>query len=111
WYDNAKSYLAKCSETSTSHEGLLFIHGYNVSIDAALWRSAQLCHDLKFPGLMLCFSWASLGSTTGYPADEATVDWSAAHLKEYLTNVTENLGLTSLHIVAHSMGNRALLAV
>ncbi|WP_162868404.1 alpha/beta hydrolase, partial [Pseudomonas viridiflava] len=61
--------------------------------------------------LMLCFSWASLGSTTGYPADEATADWSAAHLKEYLTNVTENLGLTSLHIVAHSMGNRALLAV
>ncbi|HCR1236393.1 TPA: alpha/beta hydrolase [Pseudomonas aeruginosa] len=111
WYNNAKTYLAKISETSTGREGLLFIHGYNVTFDAALWRSAQLCHDLKFPGLMLCFSWASLGSTTGYPADEATVDWSAAHLKEYLTNVTENLGLTSLHIVAHSMGNRALLAV
>lgn len=111
WYDTAKTYLAELSETSNSREGLLFIHGYNVSFDAALWRSAQLCHDLKFPGLMLCFSWASLGSTTGYPADEATVDWSAAHLKEYLKNVTENLGLTSLHIVAHSMGNRALLAV
>lgn len=111
WYDHAKTFLAKLSESSTGREGLLFIHGYNVSFDAAMWRSAQLCHDLNFPGLMLCFSWASLGSTTGYPADEATVDWSAAHLKEYLTNVTENLGLTSLHIVAHSMGNRALLAV
>ena len=111
WYSSAKTYLDKLSETSTIHEGLLFIHGYNVSFDAALWRSAQLCHDLKFPGLMLCFSWASLGSTIGYPADEATVDWSAANLKEYLTNITENLGLTRLHIVAHSMGNRALLAV
>jgi esterase/lipase superfamily enzyme len=111
WYASAKTYLAKLSETSTSREGLLFIHGYNVSFDTALWRSAQLCHDLKFPGLMLCFSWASLGSTTCYPADEATVDWSAANLKEYLTNITENLGLTTLHIIAHSMGNRALLAV
>ncbi|MFC5694511.1 alpha/beta hydrolase [Pseudomonas sp. GCM10022186] len=112
WFESAKKQLATVLDQQSNHkEGLLFIHGYNVGFEEALWRSAQLRHDLKFPGLMLCFSWASLGSTKGYPADEATVDWSASNLKEYLTNVTQNLGLSALHIVAHSMGNRALLAV
>lgn len=113
WFTSAKEYLSHqgIGQDPSKKEGLLFIHGYNVGFDAALWRAAQLCHDLKFPGLMLCFSWASLGTPGGYPADEATVDWSAANLRQYLTHVTEQLGLSALHIVAHSMGNRALLSV
>ncbi|WP_339443041.1 alpha/beta hydrolase [Pseudomonas hunanensis] len=113
WFTSAKEYLTQqeIGHDPSRKEGLLFIHGYNVGFDAALWRAAQLCHDLKFPGLMLCFSWASLGTPGGYPADEATVDWSAGNLRQYLTHVTEHLGLSALHIVAHSMGNRALLSV
>jgi esterase/lipase superfamily enzyme len=113
WFTSAKEYLSHkgVGQDPSKQEGLLFIHGYNVGFEAALWRAAQLCHDLKFPGLMLCFSWASLGTPGGYPADEATVDWSAANLRQYLTHVTEQLGLSALHIVAHSMGNRALLSV
>lgn len=112
WTESARDYLSESFSRETGrNEGLLFIHGYNVSFDSALWRSTQLCHDLKFPGLMLCFSWASLGSTRSYTADEATIDWSASNLRDYLTNVTQNLGLSGLHIIAHSMGNRALLSV
>ncbi|MCK0545923.1 alpha/beta hydrolase [Pseudomonas syringae pv. aptata] len=113
WFTRARDYLSHqgIGQDPSKKEGLLFIHGYNVGFNAALWRAAQLCHDLKFPGLMLCFSWASLGTPGGYPADEATVDWSAGNLRQYLTHVTEQLGLSALHIVAHSMGNRALLSV
>lgn len=112
WFESARAYLSESfSRESGRNEGLLFIHGYNVNFESALWRSAQLCHDLKFPGLMLCFSWASFGSTRSYAVDEATIDWSAANLRDYLTNVTQNLGLSELHIIAHSMGNRALLSV
>lgn len=113
WLASAKGYLSKLElgHDPSRKEGLLFIHGYNVSFDAALWRAAQLCHDLKYPGMMLCFSWASLGIPGAYPADEATVDWSAGNLRQYLRHVTEELGLSALHIVAHSMGNRALLSV
>ena len=92
-------------------EGLLFIHGYNVSFNEAIWRAAQICHDLKFVGTMLCYSWSSSGKVLDYAADEATIDWSQEHLRKFLTEVTTNLGLSCLHIVAHSMGNRALLAV
>lgn len=113
WFTSAKEYLSHqgIGQNPSKNEGLLFIHGYNVGFDAALLRAAQLCHDLRFPGLMLCFSWASLGTPGGYPADEATVEWSASNLRQYLRDVTEQLGLSALHIVAHSMGNRALLAV
>lgn len=101
WVRNAKK----------ADEGLLFIHGFNVSFDEALWRTAQICHDLKFPGVKLCYSWASCGKLQSYPADEATVDWSESHLRSFLTEVTSKLGLSRLHIIAHSMGNRALLGV
>ena len=102
WIESAKM---------TDSDGLLFIHGFNVTFDEALWRTSQLCHDLKFSGRQLCYSWASCGRVLSYPTDEATIDWSVAHLREFLRTVTRNLGLRRLHIIAHSMGNRALLAV
>jgi esterase/lipase superfamily enzyme len=99
------------SASLPASDGLLFIHGFNVTFDEAIWRAAQICHDLKFTGIKLCYSWASCGKVVSYMSDEATVDWSATHLKEFLKQVTRNLGLTRLHIIAHSMGNRALLSV
>ena len=99
------------SASLAANDGLLFIHGFNVTFDEAIWRAAQICHDLKFTGIKLCYSWASCGKVLSYMSDEATVDWSATHLKEFLRQVTQNLGLTRLHIIAHSMGNRALLSV
>ncbi|MQB14763.1 alpha/beta hydrolase [Pseudomonas lactis] len=113
WLEQARNYLEKAIKTQDlgSQEGLLFIHGYNVNFEEAIWRSAQLCHDLKFHGLMMCFSWASLGISKGYIPDTASVDASALHLEEYLTHVTKELNLSALHIIAHSMGNRALLSV
>ena len=92
-------------------EGLLFIHGFNVTFNEAVWRAAQICHDLKFAGLKLCYSWSSCGKVQSYATDEATVDWSEEHLRTFLTQVTTKLGLSRLHIIAHSMGNRALLGV
>ncbi|UUT24060.1 alpha/beta hydrolase [Pseudomonas sp. T8] len=92
-------------------DGLLFIHGFNVTFEEAIWRAAQIGHDLKFPGVKLCYSWASCGKVMSYMSDEATVEWSASHLRDFLTEITQHLGLTRLHIIAHSMGNRALLSV
>lgn len=102
WIESAKM---------TDSDGLLFIHGFNVTFDEALYRTSQLCHDLKFSGRQFCYSWASCGKVLSYPTDEATIDWSVAHLREFLCTATRNLGLRKLHIIAHSMGNRALLAV
>lgn|GEM_PF-1822075 len=105
--------LSDWCRSTKIHEGeaLLFIHGFNVSFNEAIWRAAQICHDLKFVGLKLCYSWSSLGGIQNYSADEATIEWAQKHLSEFLTEVTTKLGLSRLHIIAHSMGNRALLGV
>ena len=96
--------------SSPQKEVLVFIHGFNVSFDAALRRTAQLSYDLQFPGATVCYSWPSRGSMFAYTADEDSVQWTALHLLNFLQDVYEKSGATSIDIIAHSMGNRALLS-
>lgn len=90
---------------------LIFLHGYNTSFEDAARRTAQLAYDLKFPGVPMFFSWPSRAEEGGYPADEATVEWSAPHFGELLRLALTGVGARKVHVIAHSMGNRALIDV
>jgi esterase/lipase superfamily enzyme len=96
--------------SSPRKEALIFIHGFNVGFGPALRRTAQLSYDLQFPGATICYSWPSRGSMFAYTADEDSVQWTAMHLLNFLQAVYEKSGATSIDIIAHSMGNRALLS-
>jgi len=74
--------------------------------DAAL-RTAQLAHDLNFPGLPIFFSWPSAGSTAGYPRDEEMSELSLVAFNRLLDWVG-SLNASEVFIVAHSMGNRVV---
>lgn len=95
---------------SPRKQALIFIHGFNVSFPDALRRTAQLSYDLQFRGATVCYSWPSRGSMFSYTADEDSVQWTALHLLNFLQAVYTRSGATSIDIIAHSMGNRALLA-
>ncbi|MFO1426529.1 MAG: alpha/beta hydrolase [Steroidobacteraceae bacterium] len=95
--------------SSPTRELLVFIHGYNNTFEDASRRAAQLVYDLDFDGTPVMFSWPSKASTTSYTADEATVGISGRRLADFLQVVAAEAGATRVHIVAHSMGNRALL--
>ena len=90
-------------------QALVFIHGYNVSFAEAAIRAGQIAEDLKPPGLTAFFSWPSKGSLSGYPADEATIEWSVPFLRDFLVEFARTSGAERVHILAHSMGNRGLL--
>ncbi len=92
-----------------SDEAFIFIHGFNVSFDDAAKRTAQLAYDLRFSGIPILYSWPSQGDVLNYAADEASVQWTKDHLEDFLQFVVTDLGLSQVHVVAHSMGNRALL--
>jgi esterase/lipase superfamily enzyme len=94
-------------------EGIVFVHGFNVTFEDAMYRSAQLAHDLNYEGPVFCFSWASCGGPEPwqYTTDEGTIQWSEDHLERFLKTITNHLGLKRLHVIAHSMGNRAVLGV
>jgi len=93
---------------SPDRDTFIFIHGYNVSFEDAARRTAQIAYDLEFPGAPIFYSWPSQSSITGYTIDENNVEWTVPHLRDFLTEVVARSGAEKVHLVAHSMGNRAL---
>ncbi|HIP50799.1 MAG TPA: alpha/beta hydrolase [Campylobacterales bacterium] len=90
------------------HDILVFIHGYNVTFAQAIRQTAQLSYDLKFKGIPLTYSWTSQGGLSQYPKDEASVMYTVPKLVTFLEEVIKNKGKAKIHILAHSMGTRAL---
>lgn len=101
--------LNSCVASSARKQVFVFIHGYNVSFEGAVKRTAQIAHDLKFDGAPICYSWPSLGGLTDYSKDESNVTWTVTRLESFLKRVVDDSGATSVHLIAHSMGNRALV--
>ncbi|MHA6324385.1 alpha/beta hydrolase [Roseivivax sp. CAU 1753] len=89
-------------------EAFVFVHGFNVRFDQATKRAAQIAYDMEYDGVPIVYSWPSRGSTISYVADTAVVQLSARRLTGFLDDLVERSGATTIHIVAHSMGNRAL---
>lgn len=90
------------------NDAFVFVHGYNVSFDEAAMRTAQIAHDVKFGGAPLFFSWPSRASVDGYFSDEDNVEYSHKHMLQFLKDVREKTEAKKIHLIAHSMGNRAL---
>jgi len=91
-----------------SNEAFVFVHGFNVTFSDAARRTAQIAYDMNFDGLPILYSWPSQGNVLGYLADGAVVQLSGRLLEEFLEQVVADSGATRIHLVAHSMGNRAL---
>lgn len=96
---------------SGKESALIFIHGYNVRFDDALRRTAQISADLEYHGIPILYSWPSYGKTILYSRDENNVSWTVPHLETFLLDLKAQSGVQQIHVIAHSMGNRALLGV
>jgi len=93
---------------SERKEAFVFIHGYRVTFEDAVRRTAQLAYDLTFDGAPIVYTWPSFGALAKYPADEAVVEWTVPHLRWLLEDLAKKIGATTIHLIAHSMGNRAM---
>jgi esterase/lipase superfamily enzyme len=88
---------------------LVYIHGFNVSFEAAALRAGQIGCDLGINGAMAFFSWPSKGKVFRYSADASAIDSSEYYLEQFLTLFASKSGAKKVHVIAHSMGNRGLL--
>lgn len=95
---------------SKLRQTFVFVHGFNVTFADAARRTAQLAYDLEFEGPPIFFSWPSQGGFLQYAVDETNVAWAVPHLKQFLLDIAEQSQAESVHLIAHSMGNRALTA-
>ncbi len=102
--------LRQTVDESSKQQALVFIHGYRVGFDDAVKRTAQIVFDLKFQGAGICYSWPSNAGLADYKSDEANVGWTVTTLEGFLRELAEKSGARTIHLIAHSMGNRALLA-
>jgi esterase/lipase superfamily enzyme len=80
-----------------------------VTFEDSCRRTAQIAYDLKFTGAPISYSWPSDGKTVNYLKDETDIEWSTPNFEQFLLMVAETTGARTVHLIAHSMGNRALL--
>lgn len=107
FFTELRSHIDKASDK----EAFVFIHGYNVTFEDAARRTAQMSYDMGFGGAPVFYSWPSQGEIADYTVDENTIDWTVPHLKEFLSMVAAESGAQKVHLIAHSMGNRAMTDV
>lgn len=93
---------------SRQKEVVVFVHGFNNSFEEAARKTAQLTWDLRFDGAPILYSWPSRNSLLKYTEDEDTVQWTAFHLRAFLDELVQRIDPKKIHLLAHSMGNRAL---
>jgi esterase/lipase superfamily enzyme len=88
---------------------LFFVHGYCVTFAEAVYKTAQIVDDIDFGGAPICYSWPSNGHFWAYTTDEDRVQWTRHHLLTVLRETIKLTGVTTINIIAHSMGNRAVV--
>lgn len=107
--DSFLSTLRTGAVSGSSRNVLVFIHGFNVGLNQAIGRAAQMAEDIPFHGTIIVFSWQSLGRTDAYRTDEQMAERYFWNLAELLYDVKSNLPDSRLHVLTHSMGNRVTL--
>jgi esterase/lipase superfamily enzyme len=109
-YEEFYAQISGVVAKSDRKQALVFIHGYNVAFEDAVYRTAQISYDLNFDGASILYSWPSEGTLTSYPTDANNAEWTVPHLRWFLEDVATKTQAQVIHVIAHSMGNRPLMA-
>ncbi|MFH0771542.1 MAG: alpha/beta hydrolase [Candidatus Omnitrophota bacterium] len=107
--DSYFSEVASRVRESSKKSAFIFVHGYNVTFENAARRTAQMSYDLGFDGAPVFYSWPSQGTVTGYTVDETNIEWTRTDLKRFLEDFSARTDAECIYLIAHSMGNRALI--
>jgi esterase/lipase superfamily enzyme len=104
-YDEFYRQLREIVAASVRKEAFVFVHGYNVAFEAAVYRTAQIAYDLGFDGAPILYSWPSVANPAEYLVDANNSDWTIDRLHYFLEDVAAKTGANYIHVIAHSRGN------
>ena len=83
---------AKIAPQGKARRAGVFVHGFNVNFQEALFNLAQISNDAELDGAPVLFAWPSAASATAYVADKDAVTASRDGLADVLSMVTRGAG-------------------
>jgi esterase/lipase superfamily enzyme len=92
-----------------SKSALVFVHGFNVGFEDAMFRLAQIAFDAQYKGAPIAFSWPSKGSVASYDYDRESAMFSRDAFLQLIYVVQKGAGVSHLYVIAHSMGNQIVV--
>lgn len=87
-----------------SRDVLLYVHGFNTSLDESRFRLAQIVADGGFSGVPVLFTWNSRGGLFNYESDKEAATVSRDALEKVVLALAKTPGVGRVHVLAHSMG-------
>ena len=93
----------RCPPENQHEDTLLYIHGFNNSVEECLLRAAQISCDIGFGGKVAVYSWPSLESPLRYFHDKEQIDVAVRKFIEFLVLLCQSA--RKVHIIAHSAAN------
>ncbi|MDE2362313.1 MAG: alpha/beta hydrolase [Hyphomicrobiales bacterium] len=87
-----------------SRDVLLYVHGFNTSLEEARFRLAQIVADGGFTGVPVLFAWKSKGELFAYESDKEAATASRDALERLISDLSHTPGVGRVQVLAHSMG-------
>jgi esterase/lipase superfamily enzyme len=106
------AYFAELASTvaqSSINDLLVFVHGFNISFEHAVRRTAQIAYDLALPFPVAAFSWPSRGTVTAYMQDADSASYAAPHFVEFVEKAISSANIGRVHVMASDMGARLVV--
>ncbi len=84
---------------------LLYVHGFNTSLDEARMRLTQITVDARFGGVPVLFTWPSESGVLSYVSAKDRATASRDALQGLVRDLAAIPGVGRVHVLAHSMGS------
>jgi len=88
---------------------LLYVHGFRRDFEIVAVETAAIAYETDFDGMAMFFSWPSSNSVFGYVSDTTNMRWAAADLADTLKYLLDHDAVSTVHVIAHSLGANGLL--
>jgi esterase/lipase superfamily enzyme len=94
----------RAQEDPSAGRVLIFVHGYNMLYQEAVYWMAQITHDSGFDGTPILFAWPSQGKGPLYVADRESTLYSRDYFERLLIEISKVPEIKHIDVLAHSMG-------
>ena len=84
---------------------LLYVHGFNTSLEEARLRLTQVVVDARFGGVPVLFTWPSESGVFSYVTAKERATASRDALQGLIRDLAATPGVGRVHVLAHSMGS------